>query len=340
MLRWPKGTSKEGGMKRRDALAGIAATALALPAAAQWWPWSRGEGGAGDALGAWEVLTRSFRTSRAYQTVHVDGSTSRVVLFAGALRNGVPTTEDPDRLWIGRGDLGGITDWRVAEPPHDPRRGQTYCRAVAASWVGDAIHVLAEARVSYADGPIRRIAARSLDGGKTMQWRGEALLDGAPMPSWDGALGLVHQPEMKGRIDLRDLTRNRFVCAIAPETPIVIVSADGLTWVTGQRVAWPWPDRATPWPCLARSSAGWHLTAKSRWQDYSKYNHTYPDRHAFSTDLRAWRAEEHDIAFSSTTDASGWKETAISWDPTGQWLYGYWAYVGSSVLARRKLRPA
>lgn len=169
----------------------------------------------------WTKQSTSYKSGSAgnYNSFVIKGSSISMFNSVGNSTSG--------KLYRGVGNLVKINSWtRVIDG--GPEYDLQWLRIPALSQgSSDLWWAIIEATRCYDCGaPIYRKLSYSSPDGKAWTYQGITMLDGAPMPSWDGSMALVYQPDKPETVDTDDLANNRFVYILTTPTPKVCVSAD------------------------------------------------------------------------------------------------------------------
>jgi len=259
----------------------------------------------------WNIQSANYASGSSgyYNSFFVNGSTMTMynnhglVYAAGQLTRGI-------------GNLAGIPTWQVLVPS-GPEVALQWLRAPAVVKGSDGKWwTIIEATQCYNCASPRRVLTYSSNDGVSWTYQGMTMLGKGPMPSWQGTMALVYQPEKPNAIDLDDPTNNRFVYIVGS---LLTVSADGVHF-TYVNANWPFPGDDPVFASLAKTPYGWHLMAGDKWLDCCGVIQV---RHLFSTDLKTWKVLE-----TATSVKAGIKGVNLYYEAATNRL---WAYSHSGV---------
>lgn len=140
-----------------------------------------------------------------------------------------------------------------------------------------------------------------------------ATVDGRRYVSqWQGHTGLIYNPQGSPKLDLVDLTRNRFITI--GENRDIFVSADGVNYKS-TKMNHPFAKDRLIFASIAKTPYGYHLMSSSNWSD-SYY--TSAVRHLFSKDLVNWYILE---SSSFLKNPDFYKGVHLSYDESSKKLW-------------------
>ena len=163
-----------------------------------------------------------------------------------------------------------------------------YFRAPRVAKVGNELWMLVEISGCYEgcdtkDSPKTLGVYRSSNNGSSWTFLDYMTVDGNRfIAKWFGHVGLIYRPDGSKEIDLKDLTKNKFVTI--GENRDIYVSADGIHY-TSIPMNHPFPKDRLVFASIAQTPFGYHLMTCANWND--KY-YTTTVRHLFSKDLINW----------------------------------------------------
>lgn len=181
--------------------------------------------------------------------------------------------------------------------PHGPDlKDLNYFRGLRIAKSGSEMWAIAETARCYTGcdpvGNIRRQAIyRSQNAGQTWTFQGLMSVDGAPhVAAWRAHTGLVFNPKGDAKVNLKDLTKNRFVTNGEKINGVsrIFVSANGVDFFSAE-IKHDFPDDNFVFASLAQTPFGYHMMAGANWTDAAGVQIV---RHLFSRDLVRWTTLE------------------------------------------------
>jgi hypothetical protein len=197
-------------------------------------------------------------------------------------------------------------------------KNYNYFRAPRVAKNGNELWMLVEVSGCYTgcdtnELPKSMAVYKSTDDGKTWTFLDYQQVDGKRyVAQWFAETGLIYNPKGSNEINLKDLTKNKFITI--GESTEIHVSADGIHY-RSVKMNHPFPKDRLIFASFTKTPFGYHMMTNANWSD--KY-YTLTVRHLFSKDLVNWIPLESN---SSLKNPLFYKGVHLSYDEKANKLW-------------------